>query len=42
MPALSDPIPLLQALVRAPSVTPETAGVLDILAKALTALGFAV
>ncbi|MGV3651401.1 MAG: succinyl-diaminopimelate desuccinylase [Devosia sp.] len=42
MPALTDPIPLLQALVRAPSVTPETAGVLDILEKALTALGFSV
>lgn len=37
-----DPITLLQALVRAPSVTPETAGVLDIVEKALAGLGFAI
>jgi succinyl-diaminopimelate desuccinylase len=37
-----DPIALLQALVRCPSVTPESAGVLDIVETALTGLGFAV
>lgn len=37
-----DPIPLLEALVRCPSVTPEPAGVLDVLEAALVPLGFAV
>ena len=38
----TDPIALLQALIRCPSVTPDTAGVLDVLAGALAPLGFAV
>ena len=37
-----DPILLLKQLIACPSVTPETAGVLDIAASALEALGFAV
>lgn len=37
---LSDPLPLAQALIRRPSVTPEDAGALDVLAEALTELGF--
>ncbi|MDB5541430.1 MAG: succinyl-diaminopimelate desuccinylase [Devosia sp.] len=36
-----DPVPLLTDLIRCPSVTPETAGVLDVLEAALTQLGFA-
>jgi succinyl-diaminopimelate desuccinylase len=35
-----DPIALAQALIRCPSVTPEDAGALDVLARALEPLGF--
>lgn len=35
-----DPVQLLQDLIRRPSVTPETADVLDVLEAALTPLGF--
>ncbi len=35
-----DPVALAQALIRCPSVTPEDAGVLDVLAGALEPLGF--
>lgn len=38
---LTDPLPLAQALIRAPSVTPLDEGALDTLQGALTALGFA-
>lgn len=38
--ALSDPLPLARDLIRCPSVTPDDAGALDVLEKALTALGF--
>ncbi|MDR3472876.1 MAG: succinyl-diaminopimelate desuccinylase [Devosia sp.] len=43
-PAVSpdDSITLLKALIRCPSVTPEAAGVLDVLEAVLTPLGFAV
>jgi succinyl-diaminopimelate desuccinylase len=37
-----DPVRLLQDLIRCPSVTPESAGVFDILETALESLGFAV
>jgi succinyl-diaminopimelate desuccinylase len=37
-----DPAALLADLIRCPSVTPVTAGVLDVLEQALTGLGFAV
>ena len=37
-----DPVPLLKALIARPSVTPDTAGVLDLLEEALTPLGFKV
>jgi succinyl-diaminopimelate desuccinylase len=37
---LGDPIPLAQALIRCPSVTPKDAGALAILAHALERLGF--
>ena len=37
---LTDPLPLAQALVRCPSVTPEDAGALDVLTNVLTELGF--
>ncbi len=40
--AASDPIPLLKALIRCPSVTPENAGVLEVLEQALAPLGFAI
>jgi succinyl-diaminopimelate desuccinylase len=40
--AATDPLPLLEALVRCPSVTPDGAGALDVLASALAPLGFAV
>jgi len=40
--AVADPILLLKDLIRSPSVTPQTAGVLDVLEAALTPLGFAV
>jgi succinyl-diaminopimelate desuccinylase len=42
MTSLLDPIPLAQALIRAPSVTPVDAGALDTLSEALEALGFRV
>lgn len=35
-----DPLPLAQALIRCPSVTPADAGALGVLAEALEALGF--
>ncbi|NKB44150.1 MAG: succinyl-diaminopimelate desuccinylase [Alphaproteobacteria bacterium] len=38
--ALVDPLPLARDLIRCPSVTPEDAGALDVLASALTELGF--
>ena len=38
--ALTDPIPLAQALIRCPSVTPEDAGALGVLEAALKPLGF--
>jgi succinyl-diaminopimelate desuccinylase len=38
----TDPVPLLQALIRCPSVTPADAGAQDVLAEALETLGFAV
>jgi succinyl-diaminopimelate desuccinylase len=41
-PALTDPLPLAQALLRCPSVTPEDAGAQDVLASTLHALGFTV
>lgn len=37
---LRDPLGLAQALIRCPSVTPEDAGALDVLAAALERLGF--
>lgn len=37
---LTDPIPLAQALMRRPSVTPAEAGALDVAEQALAALGF--
>jgi succinyl-diaminopimelate desuccinylase len=39
---VSDPIELLRALIRCPSVTPTTAGVLDVVEAALAPLGFTV
>jgi len=41
MNPLADPLPLAQALIRRPSVTPADAGAIDVLIEALTALGFA-
>src|SRR3954467_2984697 len=38
----ADPVPLLQDLIRCASVTPEPAGVLDVLEAVLVPLGFAV
>ncbi len=38
----TDPVPLLQALIRCPSVTPADAGAQDVLADALERLGFSV
>lgn len=38
----TDPIALLRALIQCPSVTPDSAGVLDVLAAALRPLGFVV
>lgn len=38
----TDPIPLAQALIRRPSITPEEAGALDVAGSALAAMGFAV
>ncbi|MEE2525485.1 succinyl-diaminopimelate desuccinylase [Hyphobacterium sp. HN65] len=37
---MSDPLPLAQALIRAPSVTPRDEGVMDVLQGALVKLGF--
>ena len=37
-----DPVQLLKALIACPSVTPETAGVLDVLGGVLSAIGFTV
>ncbi|MEQ1769299.1 MAG: succinyl-diaminopimelate desuccinylase [Devosia sp.] len=37
-----DPVPLLQDLIRCASVTPTDAGVMDVVARALTPLGFTV
>jgi len=37
-----DPVPLLKEMISCPSVTPETAGVLDLLDATLTRLGFTV
>jgi len=42
MSSLLDPLPLAQALIRAPSVTPVDAGALDTLSAALESLGFRV
>lgn len=39
---IADPIPLAQALMRRPSVTPVEAGALDVLEEALAPLGFRV
>ncbi len=39
---MADPLPLAQALIRCPSVTPADAGAQDVLAVALERLGFAV
>src|SRR5262245_12608082 len=39
--ALTDPLPLAQALIRCKSVTPEDAGALAVLERALKELGFA-
>lgn len=39
---LTDPIPLAQALMRRPSVTPDEAGVMDLAHEKLAALGFRV
>jgi len=41
-PAFTDPLPLAQALLRCPSVTPDDAGAQDVLADALRTLGFTV
>jgi succinyl-diaminopimelate desuccinylase len=37
----TDPVALAQSLIRCPSVTPEDNGALDVVADALTRLGFA-
>ncbi len=37
----TDPIPLAQALIRCPSVTPADDGALDVVQRALEPLGFA-
>ena len=42
MTLITDPLPLAQALIRCPSVTPADAGALGVLAHALEALGFKV
>ena len=39
---IADPIPLAQALIHRPSITPQEAGALDVAEGALTALGFTV
>ncbi|MGG5808653.1 succinyl-diaminopimelate desuccinylase [Falsiroseomonas sp. CW058] len=38
---MTDPVPLAQALIRCPSVTPADAGALDVVQRALEPLGFA-
>ena len=38
---MRDPLPLAQALIRCPSVTPDDAGAVDVLIAALSGLGFA-
>ncbi|TPW35454.1 succinyl-diaminopimelate desuccinylase [Oecophyllibacter saccharovorans] len=40
--ALTDPVPLLQGLLRCPSVTPKDAGALALVGQALETLGFTV
>lgn len=40
--ALTDPLPLAQALLRCASVTPADAGAQDVLAEALSSLGFTI
>ena len=40
MTGLGDPVGLTQALLRCPSVTPDDAGAMDVLAQALEGLGF--
>lgn len=40
MPVLTDPLQLLQALIRCPSVTPHEAGALSTLEQFLTMMGF--
>jgi succinyl-diaminopimelate desuccinylase len=40
--ALTDPLPLAQALLQCASVTPADAGAQDVLAEALSALGFTI
>ncbi|UNE54286.1 succinyl-diaminopimelate desuccinylase [Bartonella machadoae] len=42
MPVLTDPLQLLQALIRCPSVTPHEAGVLSTLERFLKEIGFCV
>ncbi len=42
LPDLTDPLPLAQALIRRPSVTPADAGAMDLVQGWLEALGFAV
>ena len=42
MTAADDPLPLAQALLRCPSVTPDDAGAQEVLAAALRGLGFTV
>jgi len=42
MSAISDPVALLKRLIACPSVTPEAAGILDLLDAELAGLGFAV
>ncbi|MBI2236177.1 MAG: succinyl-diaminopimelate desuccinylase [Magnetospirillum sp.] len=40
MPESTNPLPLAQALIRCASVTPADAGAMEVLARALTGLGF--
>ena len=40
IPGFDDPLPLAQALIRCPSVTPQDAGALDLYQRWLEALGF--
>src|SRR5690606_14716476 len=41
-PSMADPVPLLRDLIRCPSVTPESAGVVEVLQPDQESLGFAV